>query len=628
VRLKKPNRKKLKRKSNMSEAVTQPSALIGIECGATRSTVLLCQGDDLPCIRAEFGPANVRLMDDHQLIQHFSRIRTIQTDSMPPLAGIVVGIAGARTESDRERVREAAAKVWPKVPCYATNDLEPALVAAENVNADKYHARVLILSGTGSCCFGRTRDGKTARLGGWGHIIGDKGSGYEIGLRALKAIVYYLDRDGKLGLLGQSVLETLLLNQPDDLIDWCKTASKPDIARIAVKVFESAAKGDKASKDILDAAAESLATDGINCAKKLVKNNAPVEFVFAGSVLLKQPQFASKVRGILMKRWPKAFVTPSKRESIWGTVELAQELFGLGSRQVGRGHVPIVVHKSELDTSIFPVATTLSPTEQRNPRSLNLDKLPLRKAIQLMIEEENQIPGALMKEAKKIEQAIELIVDSFQRGGRLLYVGAGTSGRLGVLDASECPPTFRVPPEKVQGIIAGGQTALWRSVEGAEDDVIAGIEAIHNRGVNKRDTVIGIATSGRTPFVWGALNAAKKRGAKTIFLCFNPNIDIPPVSMPDVVISPEVGPEVLTGSTRLKAGTATKLVLNMFTTLAMVRIGKVISNLMVDMNASNKKLRERAVRIVQAITGKDSAAAVGALEKSRWVVKDACQRLR
>ena len=279
---------------------------------------------------------------------------------MPPLAGIVVGIAGARNESDRERVREAASKVWPKIPCYATNDLEPALVAAENINADKYHARVLILSGTGSCCFGRTRDGKTARLGGWGHIIGDKGSGYEIGLRALKAIVYFLDRDGELGLLGRSVLETLLLNQPDDLIDWCKTASKPDIARIAIKVFDSAEKGDKVSKDILEAAAESLATDGINCAKKLVKSNAPVEFVFAGSVLLKQAQFASKVRASLMKRWPKAFVTPSKRESIWGTIELAQERFGTGSKQVGRGHVPIVVHKSELDTSIFPVSTTLS----------------------------------------------------------------------------------------------------------------------------------------------------------------------------------------------------------------------------------------------------------------------------
>jgi len=606
----------------------QPSALLGIECGATRSTVLLCQGDDLPCIRAEFGPANVRLMDDHQLIQHFTRVRTVQTESMPPLAGIVIGIAGARNESDRERVREAAAKVWPKIPCYATNDLEPALVAAENTNAHKYQARVLILSGTGSCCFGRTREGKTARLGGWGHIIGDKGSGYEIGLRALKAIIFYLDRDGELGLLGRSILEFLLLNQPDDLIDWCNAASKPDIARVAIKVFEAAAKNDKIAKDILESAAESLATDGVNCAKRLVKPNAPVEFVFAGSVLLKQPKFAGLVRSKLMKVWPKAFVTPSKRESIWGTIELAEERFGHGTQVLSRKHVPIVVHKSEIDTSIFPTSMTLSPTEQRNPRSLNLDKLPLRKAIELMIEEENQIPGALLKESKKIEQAVEFIVDSFNRGGRLLYAGAGTSGRLGVLDASECPPTFRVPPDKVQGIIAGGQSALWRSVEGAEDDVIAGIEAIYNRGVNKRDTVIGIATSGRTPFVWGALNAAKKRGAKTVFLCFNPHLDIPAKSMPDIVIAPDVGPEVLTGSTRLKAGTATKLVLNMFTTLSMVRIGKVVSNLMVDMNASNKKLRERAVRIVQAITGKDSTAAIGALEKSRWIVKDACQRLR
>ena len=268
-------------------------------------------------------------------------------------------------------------------------------------------------------------------------------------------------------------------------------------------------------------------------------------------------------------------------------------------------------------------ALTASPTEQRNPRSMKLDKLPLCQAICLMLYEDAHIIPALLKEFTRIEQAILLIVRAFQRGGRLFYVGAGTSGRLGVLDASECPPTFQTPPEMVQGIIAGGQRALWESIEGAEDDPEAGARAIGARGVGARDVVVGIAASGRTPFVWGALATAQKRRAATVLLTFNPSLRIPAGYRPRVVIAPNVGPEVLTGSTRLKAGTATKLVLNLFTTLAMVRLGKVISNLMVDVKASNTKLRDRATRILQALTGLDYASAQAALVKHHWQIKAA-----
>jgi N-acetylmuramic acid 6-phosphate etherase len=209
----------------------------------------------------------------------------------------------------------------------------------------------------------------------------------------------------------------------------------------------------------------------------------------------------------------------------------------------------------------------------------------------------------------------------------LFYVGAGTSGRLGVLDASECPPTFRSSPDLVQGIIAGGQEALWQSGEDAEDDADAGGRAIEFRGVTRRDVVIGIAASGTTPFVWGALRAAKRRGAATVLVCFNPFLKIPRALRPVVVIAPNLGPELLTGSTRLKAGTATKQLLNMFTTLAMVRLGKVRSNLMIDVNPANVKLRDRAVRIVRELTGADYEAAQAALERSGWVVKKAAGRL-
>jgi N-acetylmuramic acid 6-phosphate etherase len=180
----------------------------------------------------------------------------------------------------------------------------------------------------------------------------------------------------------------------------------------------------------------------------------------------------------------------------------------------------------------------------------------------------------------------------------------------------------------VQGILAGGQAALWRSVEGAEDNAGAGAAAIVWRGVCKRDVVVGIAASGRTPFVWGALNAAKMRRARTILLCFNPRLKIPKGIRPDVVMTPDVGPEFLTGSTRLKSGTATKIILNTLTTLAMARMGKVMGNLMVDVDASNAKLRERATRIVQAVTGAGAEAAEAALKKSKWIVKRACRRVR
>lgn len=269
----------------------------------------------------------------------------------------------------------------------------------------------------------------------------------------------------------------------------------------------------------------------------------------------------------------------------------------------------------------------LSPTEQRNPRSLNLDQLSPAAAIRLMLSEDAKIPAAVLAERKPIERALRLITQAFRRGGKLFYVGAGTSGRLGVLDASECPPTFRTPPDLVQAIIAGGQRAIWSAAEGAEDDAAAGARAVEFRGVTRRDVVVGIAASGRTPFVLGALAAARRRGARTVLVCFNPLVKFARGAKPDVVIAANVGPEILTGSTRLKAGTATKLVLNIFTTLAMVRLGKVRSNLMVDVNASNVKLRDRAVRIVRELTGADADAARTALEQSGWMVPAAVRRL-
>jgi N-acetylmuramic acid 6-phosphate etherase len=583
---------------------------LGIECGATKTIALLETGAEGEVSRGEFGPGNLRLLDDAALRAHFQTIHKY-FDRPGNLAAVAIGMAGARTDADRRRMRQAADVVWPGVECHATNDLAPALAAAPATDAD---ARILVLSGTGSCCFGEAGD-RTLRYGGWGHILGDRGSGYEIGLNALKAVIHAFDANGQWPALGQRFLQALVLNEPDDLIDWVKRAEKAEVAALAVDVFAAAAKRDPLARAVVDAAAKSLAHDGAQCASRLIKRAQTAQFVLAGSVLVRQPAFAARVRGCLLELWPKAEVVTLEREAVWGALALVRREPSTAAKVTGKR------------PGILPKLTALSPTERRNPRSMKLHELSADKAIALMIEEETSIGPALRKVRPQIELALELIVAAFERKGRLFYVGAGTSGRLGVLDASECPPTFRVSREQVQGIIAGGQTALWSAVEGMEDDPHAGARAIEFRGVGKKDVVVGIAASGRTPFVWGALAEGKKRGAKTVLLCFNPHLEIPPAVVPDVVIAADVGPEVLTGSTRLKSGTATKIVLNTLTTLAMVRLGKVLSNLMVDLNPSNEKLRERAVRIVREVTGVDETAALAALEKAQWVVKTACETL-
>jgi N-acetylmuramic acid 6-phosphate etherase len=242
-----------------------------------------------------------------------------------------------------------------------------------------------------------------------------------------------------------------------------------------------------------------------------------------------------------------------------------------------------------------------------------------------MLAEDATLPGKILAESAHVAWTVEAVTKAFASGGRLIYCGAGTSGRLGVLDASECPPTFRTPTSLVQGIMAGGNQALWSAVEGAEDDADAGRRAIEARSIQANDVVIGLSASGHAPFIWGCLAEARRRGAKTVLVSCNPGYRDHPLL--DRAILPDTGPEVLTGSTRLKAGTATKLVLNLITTLALARSGKVMSNLMIDLKPSNSKLRGRAIRIVQELTSADESAAHEALESSDWVIRQACAKL-
>ncbi|MCD6289331.1 MAG: N-acetylmuramic acid 6-phosphate etherase [Anaerolineae bacterium] len=261
-------------------------------------------------------------------------------------------------------------------------------------------------------------------------------------------------------------------------------------------------------------------------------------------------------------------------------------------------------------------------TEARNPVSTDLDQRDSLGIVTLMNQEDAKIADAIRPELPKIARAVDIIVERMRKGGRLLYFGAGTSGRLGILDATECVPTFSAPPEQVQGFIAGGPAAVTRSIEGAEDDMEAGMAVAREEArVGPRDVVVGVAASGRTPWVIGALRAAREAGAATIGLVCNPSTPIH--DEVDVCIAPVTGPEVLTGSTRLKAGTAQKMVLNMLSTASMIRLGKAYSNLMVDVQPINRKLRARAIRILREAAGIGEEQARALLEASGWEVKTA-----
>jgi N-acetylmuramic acid 6-phosphate etherase len=255
-------------------------------------------------------------------------------------------------------------------------------------------------------------------------------------------------------------------------------------------------------------------------------------------------------------------------------------------------------------------------TEQINGKTSHIDVCTTTEILQIINEEDMLVPIAVKKEIPNIAQAVDAIVNSIKNGGRLFYIGAGTSGRIGILDASECPPTYGTDPELVQGIIAGGQEAILKAVEGAEDSEELGEKVIYEKGITSRDVVLGITASGRTPFVMGAMRKSREIGALTIGLSSNAKSRIKEET--DIAITPIVGPEVVMGSTRMKSGTAQKLVLNMITTSVMIKLGKVYGNLMIDLQPTNEKLVDRAVRIVVHATGVSEKTAEGYLKLSNY----------
>jgi N-acetylmuramic acid 6-phosphate etherase len=261
------------------------------------------------------------------------------------------------------------------------------------------------------------------------------------------------------------------------------------------------------------------------------------------------------------------------------------------------------------------------PTEAINPVSLAVDKAPVREIIEMVVNEDRKVISAVLKEKERIAHGVEIITQGLRKGGRLIFIGAGTSGRLGVVEAAEMPPTFGTPHNLVQAIMAGGQEAVFRAKEGVEDNFEEGARSLGRLRLSRKDVVVGVSASGMTPFVRGGLTRARKAGAKIIFVTCWPGSELQ--NFVDLQIAPAVGPEIIAGSTRLKAGTATKMVLNMLSTISMIKMGKTYGNLMVDVQMGWEKLRDRARRILGVVTGLDYDEADALLKRAKWNVKAA-----
>lgn len=575
----------------------QPQTALGIEGGGTKTEWVLLSLTDGAVLRQGFLPAaNLKLITDAELEGILS---LLPGDA----ARVGVFLAGCATDGDRARLRGIAQKIWPGAEIAVGSDRESGFAAAFG-DGDG----VAVISGTGSAVTGR-KAGKIDKAGGWGHLLGDKGGGYNIAVHGLRQALSGYDIDRRITPLATEILRTLSLTRFEDLVNWAVDADKMSVAKLAPAIFHAAAAGDAEMLRVIRAGAYILADYTRAVAGRLGLKSLEVKLL--GGLFLTHGMYVDFFIERLFALRPDATVSVCRESGALGAAWLAA---GEKTRAPLPEQPPpaAAADTAELATAV---------TEQRNAASSILDRLSVPEMIDLFVAEETCVAAAIAACRDDLARAVELTTTALRNGGRLFYVGAGTSGRLGVLDASEIPPTFGAPPEWVQGIIAGGPSALYQAVEGAEDQPELGAHAVRERGAGAGDVVCGITASGRTPFALGALTQARASGAKTILLTCNPSRRRA-LEPWDVEIDLPTGPEIVTGSTRLKAGTATKLALNILSTCAMVRLGRVKGNMMTDLNTSNSKLRDRAIRMVSDLRGIDYAHAKAELEKADWRVRD------
>jgi N-acetylmuramic acid 6-phosphate etherase len=572
--------------------------ILGVEGGGTKTAWCLVERTEATFSvigQGKLPPSNFRLETPERLKATFREL-----PSEIDRAGVF--LAGCGTAEDRQSLSRLCAEIWPNTRIITGSDRESGLAAAL-----EHGDGIVVSAGSGSSVTGR-RGERIEKAGGWGHILGDTGGGYFLSIQTLRLILREYDLHQAQMPFTPKILQALSLNDFDELVRWAQTADKMEVALLAPVVFQ-AAGGDSHITEIIENGVQALCryTEAIASRLHLL---AP-KVVLMGGLFYRDSIYTHAFRRRLKKNLPDARVAIAERAPEFGAAWLAAEM---------RDHFIFETKLSE--KKIDNLAAAL--TEQRNPRSENLEKLSPRELVELFVDEEKFVQEALRGAIADLTRAIELVTQSLRNGGRLFYIGAGSSGRIGVLDASEIPPTFGASPDIVQGLIAGGVTALYRSVEGAEDEESAGASALDERRLRNSDVVIGITASGRTPFVLGALSRAKSAGAKAILLTCNPQARAVNVGL---AINLAVGPELLTGSTRLKAGTATKVALNIISTGAMVMLGRVRGNLMIDLGTTSTKLRDRATRVVAELAQCDYESARQQLETADWNLRAVVDKL-
>ena len=485
----------------------QCERVLGVEGGGTKTAWALVE-TVVPAGRDDPG-WEFRILEQGKLqssnfrLTPPDRLRAILAELPKQIDCAGVFLAGCATAEDREALRQICLEIWPKAKIVTGSDRDSGLAAALD-----HCDGIVVNAGSGSSVTGRRGD-RIERAGGWGHILGDAGGGYSLSMQALRSILREHDLHRAEMDFTAKILHALSLNNFDELVRWVQAADKMEIATLAPVVFEGAAAGDARMMEIIEEGARVLCeyTEAVADRLHLL---AP-KVVLIGGLFYRDSIYTHAFRRRLKKNLPDARVTRAERAPELGAVWLAAE---------AHNHPTFQPQPSQREIDGLAAALT----EQRNPRSQNLEKMAAHELVQLFVEEEKFVQEALRSASADLARAIKTVTESLRKGGRLFYVGAGSSGRIGVLDASEIPPTFGAPTHLVQGVIAGGLTALHRSVEGAEDEESAGAGALDERGVKLADVVFGITASGRTPFVRGALARAKSLGAKTILLTCNPAV--------------------------------------------------------------------------------------------------------
>ena len=580
--------------------------ILGIEGGGTKTAwALVANGAIIES--GKLPASNLRLTPLDQIAKIFHILpRAVDR--------IGVFLAGCVTEEDRAILLKLARAVWPRAKIVAGSDRDSGMAACL-----RDRDGIAVNAGTGSSVTGRSGR-QIEKAGGWGHILGDAGGAYFVSIRALRSVLREYDLRRGEREFAANILRALGLNNFDELVRWAQTADKMEIASLAPVVFEAARKSDEAARQIIAAGVSALVDFTTAVSMRLQLETPEVRLM--GGLFENQKFYGVAFAKALSEKIPGAEVALCESPPEVGAAWLAaDERLQLAKAEEWAAAVQLIL-----------------PTEEANPKSANLDRLSAREIVELFVAEEKSVEEGLRQCVDQLARAIELSASAIGSGGRIFYVGAGTSGRLGVLDAAEIPPTFGASADLFQGIIAGGAPALRQSIEGAEDDARSGALAMDERRVKGEDLVIGISASGRAAFVIGALRRAQEIGAQTIFMTSNVPIaeGVSPAETSaagtaastenwDLVINLLTGPEIVAGSTRLKAGTATKVALNIISTGVMARLGRVHGNLMIDLQPTNKKLRERAIGLVSQLAGCSRDSARSRLERADWNLRQALQ---